>query len=184
MADISSTAAEIVHFWFDTLEFKDWFGRCDGLDATISARYRDVHLALARGDFRQWMAAGEPCLAALLVLDQFSRNIYRGSPLAFACDGLGLALAEHAVEKGFDLAADPRRRLFFYLPFEHSERIEDQDRAVALIGTLNDPVTLDYAERHRAVIRTFGRFPHRNAILARVSTVEEQAYLAEPGAGF
>ena len=122
------------------------------------------------------------------MLDQFPRNIHRGTPQAFAGDAAALAIAEAAISAGFDRALLPVERVFLYLPFEHSERLADQDRAVtlfeALAGEPDMAQTIDYAHRHREVIRRFGRFPHRNPILGRTNSAAEEAYLAEPGAGF
>ncbi len=174
----------VLDYWFGALTFDDWFRQSDAMDRTVTERFRELHLALARQCTGRWLDEPEAALAAVIVFDQFPRNMYRGTPLAFATDCLGLALAERAVAQGFDQRVPEARRAFFYLPFEHSERLADQDRSVALFAALGDPVFLDYAERHRAVIRQFGRFPHRNAILMRPSTVEEEAYLATPGAGF
>lgn len=178
------TPESVLDYWFNDLAFKQWFGKSDAVDAEITRRFRDPHLALARLCDGRWREEPDAVLAAILVFDQFPRNIYRGTPLAFATDCLALALAEDAVARGLDQQVAPERRAFFYMPFEHSERLADQDRCVALFAALGDPVFLDFAERHRQVIRDYGRFPHRNAILMRVSTPEERAYLARPGAGF
>jgi uncharacterized protein (DUF924 family) len=132
----------------------------------------------------QWRASPEARLALVIVFDQFPRNIYRGSPLAFATDRLALNEAKAAVATGADARVDEARRIFFYMPFEHAEDLDEQDRAVALCEALGNENYLDYAHQHRAVIAQFGRFPHRNAILGRTSTPAEEAYLAEPGAGF
>lgn len=174
----------VLEYWFGALGWDEWFRQSDAIDQEITRRFRDLHLDLARRCDDRWLSDAEATLAAILVFDQFPRNIYRGTPLAFATDCLALALANRAVEQGFDQAVVPERRPFFYLPFEHSERIEDQDRSVAYFEALGIPLYLDYAERHRQVIREFGRFPHRNPILMRESTPEERDYLSRPGAGF
>lgn len=125
-----------------------------------------------------------PNLALVIVLDQFSRQIYRGEAKAFAQDGHALTVAKHAIASGFDQDALPVHRLFWYLPFEHSENLADQDRAIELLEPLGNAEWTRYAREHRDVIARFGRFPHRNAALGRENTPEEEAYLAQPGSGF
>lgn len=181
---MAETPQSVLDFWFEELEPRDWFVKNEDLDARINARFGALHLALSRDVPAEWRATPEARLALVIVLDQFPRNIYRGSPLSFATDGLALREAEAAVEAGADAAVAAERRIFFYMPFEHSEAIEDQHRAVALCEALGNETYLDYAIRHRVVIERFGRFPHRNPILGRISTPEEQEYLAQPGAGF
>lgn len=178
------TPDDVLHFWFEELGWDDWFIRSDDLDARITERFRTTHLAMSRGERASWAETPDGALASTIVLDQFPRNMYRGSPMAFATDNQALALANTAVRRGFDQKVPVERRIFFYMPFEHSERLEDQDRSVSLIGPLGDARYLGYAEKHRDVIRLYGRFPHRNAILGRLSTPEELTYLSEPGAGF
>ncbi|HAE48616.1 MAG TPA: DUF924 domain-containing protein, partial [Tistrella mobilis] len=123
-------------------------------------------------------------LAEILVLDQFSRHIHRGTPDAFAADGMALALAQEAVAGGHDLTLTVTERKFLYLPFEHSESLSVHVQAMALFTALGDADALDWERRHLAVLERFGRYPHRNEVLGRVSTPEEQVYLEEPGAGF
>lgn len=182
--DAVATPESILAYWFDELTKDDWFKRSDAVDAEIRRRFAATHLALAAGVPERWRADAEAHLAAIIVLDQLPRNIYRGTPLAFATDGLALAEARHAVDAGHDEAVGVDRRCFFYLPFEHSEALADQDRSVSLFTALGDAEYLDYALRHRDVIRQFGRFPHRNPILGRSSTPAEEDYLSKPGAGF
>ncbi|MFB2551755.1 DUF924 family protein [Ensifer soli] len=178
------TPEEVLTFWFEELAPEQWFQASDALDAQCVRRFRATHLALARQDGLVWRDTPEARLAAIIVLDQLPRNMYRATPLAFATDGLALREARAALAAGADQAVAEDRRVFFYLPFEHSEALDDQLRSVDLMTALGHPLYLDYAERHLAVIRRFGRFPHRNASLGRASTDAEQAYLAEPGAGF
>lgn len=175
---------DLLDHWFETLSFKDWFGGSEGLDEELRRRFGMAIAPLSADLPEEWVATPDNRLAAILLFDQIPRNIHRGTPAAFATDPLALSLAREAVTRGEDHAVDPARRAFFYLPFEHSENLDDQNTSVALFAALGDPVFLDYAERHRVVIQRFGRFPHRNGILGRVSTPEEEAYLAEPGAGF
>jgi uncharacterized protein (DUF924 family) len=182
-ADIK-TPEEVFTFWFKELTRKDWFEKNEALDEAMRRHFAATHLSLARGELDAWRTSPENRLAAVIVLDQLSRNLYRGTPLAFATDWLALRETRLAIEAGSDMAVLPEQRGFFYLPFEHSETLADQDRSVELFALLGDAEYLDYAERHRAVIREFGRFPHRNALLGRESTAAELEYLAKPGAGF
>lgn len=182
-ADIK-TPEEVFSFWFTELTRKDWFEKNEALDEAMRRHFAATHLSLARGELDAWRASPQDRLAAVIMLDQISRNIYRGTPLAFATDWLALREAKLAIEAGADMMVLPEERCFFYLPFEHAEELAEQDRSVELFTLLGDAEYLDYAERHRAVIREFGRFPHRNALLGRESTAAELEYLSKPGAGF
>ena len=176
--------SEILSFWFEELRPEHWFKPPQGLDEQCRRRFLSTHLALARDVPPLWRATPEDRLAAILVLDQLPRNIYRATPLAFATDGLALNEAKRAIAEGADLAVLSERRFFFYMPFEHSEDIDDQILSVKLFTELADPNYLDFAIRHHEVIRLFGRFPHRNAIMGRTSTSAEEVYLSQPDAGF
>lgn len=178
------TPEEVLRFWFEELTPQQWFEKNEIVDEAMRTSFAATHLSLARLELDPWRLSAPSRLAALLVLDQFSRNIYRGTALAFATDWIALAEARAAVEIGADQLVQPEHRCFFYLPFEHSERLEDQDLSVELFAQLGDAHYLDYAERHRQVIREFHRFPHRNALLGRASTAAELEYLSRPGAGF
>lgn len=174
-----ASAAEIVRFWRDAGP-KAWFvknetfdGRCRGFEAE--------HHAAARGEFAHWENDAEGALALVLLLDQFPRNLYRGSPHAFATDLLAQGVASRAVERSFDAATDSLLRVFFYMPFEHAEDLALQNRAVQLIEVMQDAEFTKYAILHRDIIARFGRFPHRNAILGRKSAPEELQFLAEGG---
>lgn len=182
-------AHDVLDFWFNRLPPGAWWRKDPALDRDIAARFGDLHKAAAADDLDPWRRWPGHMLALILVLDQFSRNIFRDDPRAFAADAKARALAVEALDRGIDLGfARDAERLFLYLPFEHSEALEDQDRACDLCETRIDgpdaPIYRQFAEAHRDVIRRFGRFPHRNAILGRQTTPEEAAYLAEPGAGF
>ena len=178
-------AAEVLEFWFNELTPEEWFQPGDDLDETIARKFGGLHARLGRdGVPSSWRAAPRGRLAAIIVLDQFPRNIYRGKAAAFSTDDAALALAIETVDGGHADVLEAVERKFVYLPFEHSEDPAVQDRAVRLFATLNDPRSLHFAEAHRDVIKRYGRFPHRNKMLGRVSTAEEEAYLAEPGAGF
>lgn len=178
------TPEEVFGFWFEECGRERWFKPTLSLDEEIRARFRDTHLALAGGVIGTWRASPENRLAAVIVLDQFPRNIYRNTPLAFATDGLALWEAKLAVDAGADALVKAECRTFFYMPFEHAEDLAEQERSVALFRKLGDEEYANYAIRHHDVIAAYGRFPHRNAILARVSRAEELDYLAKPGAGF
>ena len=175
---------EVVGYWCETLTAKDWWQSTPDLDARVFAQFATTHLALSRGVTPEWRESPQARLAAIIVLDQFPRNMYRASPMAFATDWIARREARLALEAGADKLVDYGRRQFFYMPFEHSEELADQDLSVALFEAHDDEMYLDYAIRHREVVAEYGRFPHRNAFLGRVSTREEEAYLAEPGAGF
>lgn len=189
-----TTPADILAFWFadgpDTFR-EAWFRRDDGFDAAIRERFGAATLVARDGCLDAWAELPDSALALLILLDQFPRNLYRGSAGAFASDAHARAIAREVVlRRRFDLALTPTERGFLYLPFEHSEAMADQDLSVTLFeGLRDDPRcarpggTIDYAWRHRAVIARFGRFPHRNAALGRQSTPEEEAWLAA-GGGF
>ena len=184
------TPQDVLAFWFADgpgVRREVWFKRTDAFDAACGG-FRAVLADALRGDLNHWSSTPHGALALVIVLDQFPRNIHRGTPQAFCGDAAALAIAEAAISGGFDRALLPVERVFLYLPFEHSEDAADQDRSVALFesmaGEPNMALTIDYAHRHRDVIRRFGRFPHRNPILGRTNSAAEDAYLAEPGAGF
>lgn len=182
---LSKDAAEsVLKFWFEELGEKGWFQPPDGLDNLIRDRFAGLHLAMARGDLSAFHSSPEHRLAAIIVLDQFPRNMYRATPLAFSTDWLALREARLLLAENLDRKLDVHSRCFSYLPFEHSENLADQDRSVALFDDLGDANYLDYAKRHREVIRQFGRFPHRNKVVGRESTEAELEYLSQPGSGF
>lgn len=179
---MSITPGDVVSFWREAGIGK-WFGGGEAFDRECRERFLDAHHAAARREFDGWMESTESALALLILLDQIPRNIFRDSGHAFATDGLALHYAQRALDAGFDARIDAPLRMFFYLPFEHSEAMADQDRAVALFTAMGDAELLGYAVKHRDVIREFGRFPHRNATLGRTSTPDEQAWL-DAGGGF
>ena len=175
-------ARSIITFWHDAGSAK-WFAKDDAFDAELHARFLDEHFAAARREREALLDDANGALALILLLDQVPRNVFRDSAHAFATDPLAHEYADRAIAAGFDRDIDPALRIFFYLPFEHSEAIADQDRTVALCEALGDANYLKYAQAHRDVIRRFGRFPHRNRALARVSTAAEQDWL-DAGGGF
>ena len=173
---------DIVAFWRNAGPAK-WFAKDDAFDTELRVRFLDEHFAAARREHEALLDDANGALALILLLDQVPRNVFRNSAHAFATDPLAREYAERAIAAGFDRDIDPALRIFFYLPFEHSEAMADQDRTVALCEALGDANYLKYAEAHRDVIRRFGRFPHRNRALARANTPEEQVWL-DAGGGF
>lgn len=172
-------AGEVVAFW-RAAGARAWFAKADAFDADCRA-FEAAHHAAARREFPDWETHAEGALALCLLLDQIPRNIYRNSAHAFATDGLARAVATRAIAANFDTATDETLRFFFYMPFEHAEEIDAQNRSVFLFETLGNADYLKFAQLHRDIIARFGRFPHRNATLGRVSTPEEAAFLAEGG---
>jgi uncharacterized protein (DUF924 family) len=184
-------AAAILDFWFGPAPHQPrdaWFTKSDAFDRQIRERFGDALAAGIAGAFGAWCTTPLGSLARVVLLDQLTRNAFRGTLDAFAGDPAALATADHAIERGFDRTLDPYERWFLYMPFEHSESLPMQERSVALFTALADETGVDsplpWAERHRDVIRRFGRFPHRNDILGRPSTSEEHAFLEQPGSRF
>lgn len=177
-------ADTVIRFWFVELNSADWFRADPVLDRTIAERFGAVHAAAARCELHAWRATPHGRLAEILILDQFSRNICRGRPEAFAQDALALALAQTAVQAGAAAALAPVERAFLYMPYMHSESRLIHAEAERLFAEPGLEVQLDFERRHRAIIERFGRYPHRNAILGRTSTPEEEAFLLEPGSSF
>jgi uncharacterized protein (DUF924 family) len=173
------TPAQIVEFW-RTVGPKRWFEKDAALDDEIRRRFLSAHEAAASGKFIAWEQSAEGALALLILLDQFPRNMFRGEARAFATDPLARAIASRAILSGFD-GTFPDMRTFFYLPFMHSETPADQKRALTFYRVHGDAEGLKYAKLHADIIRRFGRFPHRNAVLGRVTTPEERAFLDSGG---
>lgn len=170
--------AEVLDFWFEELGEADWYARSDGIDARIRDRFLAQHQRLVADDGRV-PATPRATLAAVIVLDQFSRNLFRGTPRAFAADPIARRLSRSALSQRFDAAMKEQERLFLYMPFEHSEDREDQALAVELIARLGNAEWTRYAIAHQAIIDRFGRFPHRNTILNRPSSTDEVAVLQQ-----
>jgi uncharacterized protein (DUF924 family) len=186
-------ASEVLLFWFGGpaergRRQKRWFEKSDAFDREVRERFLGLYEQAFDGKRADWKANPHDCLALIVLLDQFPRNMFRGTPRAFAADPLALEAARHAVAQGHDRALLPVERLFTYLPFEHSESLDDQERACELTRPLEAFKETDdayrYAVAHRDIIRRFGRFPHRNAVLGRESTPEEAAFLRQPGSSF
>lgn len=174
------TPAAIIAFWREAGPDR-WFKKDAAFDDEIKRRFLAAHEAAAAGKLTDWERSAEGALALLILLDQFPRNMFRGEARAFATDPLARAVTSRAILNGFD-GAFPDMRSFFYLPFEHSENLADQERGLALYKAMGDDDGLKWAKLHADIIRRFGRFPHRNAVLGRVTTPEEQAFL--DGGGF
>lgn len=174
------TAEEVLDFWVEAGP-KAWFKSDPALDATIDARFGATCAAAADGTLDHWAATPEGALSLIIVLDQFRRNIHRNSPEAFAADPHARALAEAAIANGFDRQVPDQLRFFFYMPLEHAEDLAAQRRCVELVAALGNENLLKYAKTHHDVVARFGRFPHRNQVLGRRSTPEEQRFLADGG---
>lgn len=190
-----SQAKEILDFWFGSPDEPGygkpksfWFNKKPEFDEELQMRFLTDYQKAAAGNLDDWINASDSCLALILLLDQFPRNMFRDTPQAFATDWEALSAAQHAVAQGYDKKLLPVQRWFIYLPFEHSENLEHQRQAVRLFQQLGDDPDsascIDYAIRHMQVIQRFGRFPHRNEILGRVSTLEEKEFLKQKGSSF
>lgn len=181
----------VLSFWFGEpgdADFDDrgqwWFKADAELDAEIGRKFMDAYRQAAAGGLDRLRETPDGCLALIVLLDQFSRNLFRGSAEAFAADAKARELAGYAISRGYDRDFSRNRKLFTYLPFEHSEDLADQERAVELIAALDDEHLNGYAVQHRDIIAEFGRFPHRNAVLGRESTAAELKFLEDPGNSF
>jgi uncharacterized protein (DUF924 family) len=184
---------QVLEFWFGGESRRGkarakWFSKDDKFDGQMRERFGELHAKAARRELEGWRASPEPMLALVLLLDQFSRNLHRGDARAFAQDAHARECARQGLERGDDLGFLPVERQFLYMPFEHSEDLADQDFAVEKMRALEafeqTRGLTRWAERHRDIIRRFGRFPHRNAILGRASTAEELEFLKQPGSSF
>jgi uncharacterized protein (DUF924 family) len=175
----------ILDFWFSGYARPRWFVKEAAFDEAIRARFERTHRAAEAGGLDAWQDSAAGALGLVIVLDQFPRNMHRGTARMFATDERARAVARLATQRGFDLMAPPDRRLFFYLPFEHSEILADQDLAIDLMRErIGDARIIDYALKHRVIIQRFGRFPHRNAALGRPTTPEEAEFLTGPDSSF
>lgn len=175
---------EIIKFWFEEISQTQWWKKDVQFDQLIASRFLEVHGQASRCELNQWRETAEGRLAEIIVLDQFSRNIYRDSPLSFATDSLALVLAQEAIRVGADKKVSESMRSFFYMPFMHSESAVIHEEAVVLYEAYGNEGNLDFELRHKAIIDRFGRYPHRNEILGRDSTAEEVEFLSQPGSSF
>jgi len=175
---------EILDFWFNPEHQSLWFSKSDTFDQKIRQNFSKVHEQAVQAELWSWRKTADGRLAEIIVLDQFSRNLYRDQPLAFAQDGLALALAQEAISLNLDAQLNPEQRSFLYMPFMHSESKMMHEFALKLFQRLGNPVNLDYEKRHKKIIERFGRYPHRNKILGRESPPEELEFLDQPGSSF
>lgn len=175
---------EIIEFWFKEINTSQWWTKDIVFDDLIRARFSQVHRRAVMCELFSWRECALGRLAEIIVLDQFSRNIYRDRAESFASDCVALALAQSAIADGHDLALDTVQRSFLYMPFMHSESLLIHHEATKLFTKLGVVSTLDFEMKHKSIIERFGRYPHRNQIVGRVSTVEEAAFLEKPRSGF
>lgn len=178
MADMQP--GDVLDFWFEA-GAKKWFAKDDGFDAEITARFGDAHEAAKAGAYDGWAESPQGALALIILLDQFPRNMHRGSALAFAADPIARGHASRAIKAGFDMEMPANVRSWFYLPLEHSENIDDQNRCIELCERSGLEDFAKWARIHADIIARFGRFPHRNAVLGRTSSAEEQAFIDDGG---
>ncbi|MCB1966721.1 DUF924 family protein [Accumulibacter sp.] len=178
------TPAAVLAFWFDEATPAQWWAKSAEFDRLIAARFGALHAAASRCELYAWRGSADGRLAEVIVLDQFSRNIFRDRADSFATDALALVLAQEAVAAGADSSLDAARRAFLYMPYMHSESRLIHAQAVALFSAPGMENNLAFELRHKAIIERFGRYPHRNAILRRQSTPEEVEFLKKPGSGF
>ena len=175
---------QILKFWFEDIEQKQWWVKDIEFDKQLRAKFLDIHSAADSCELFEWRKSAEGCLAEIIVLDQFSRNIFRDKPQSFASDKLALALSQQAIAVGADEQLSTIQRTFLYMPFMHSESLLIHDVAVKLFQKLGVQSNLDYEIKHKKIIERFGRYPHRNAILGRKSSAEETEFLTQPGSSF
>ena len=186
---------EVLEFWFGKPDSEDygqprqiWFRKNKEFDEEVKSSFLSIYQQAVEGQLQHWEETAEGCLALIILFDQLPRNMFRNKPEAFASDYLALECAKKAIEQSFDSSLLPIQRWFIYIPFEHSENLEDQRTCVQLFSSLEhhpeSASTIDYARRHLEVIERFGRFPHRNIILGRESTQEELEFLQQPGSSF
>ncbi len=173
---------EVIRFWFEELRPQDWFVRNAATDETCRTRFLDLYESVSEQAARTQVATGRHALATVIVLDQFPRNMFRGSPRAFATDAQALRISEQAIAAKLDRELTPQQRAFLYMPFQHAENRDVQERSVELFASLGDSQSLSYAHKHKEVVDRFGRFPHRNEVLGRKSTPDEVEFMkSHPG---
>jgi uncharacterized protein (DUF924 family) len=175
---------EIIEFWFEEIEKSQWWAKDEAFDELIRKRFLKVHARAIRCELFLWRETCLGALAEIIVLDQFSRNMFRHRPESFSYDSLALALSQAAIARGFDTELSIEKRSFIYMPFMHSESLVIHSIAESLFSNLGVESSIEYERRHKAIIEKFGRYPHRNSVLGRVSTPEEEAFLRLPGSRF
>ena len=183
---MNDSQKDILNFWFKESQPQQWFQKNPEYDELIRSRFLEVYEIARQGALDEWKNDADGVLALCLLLDQFPRNMFRDTPQSFAADDQALLIAKYALSKGLDQVVSPQKRRFVYLPFEHSEKLIDQKKSLELFETLklDDPLSYDYALRHYKIIEKYGRFPHRNTILGRDNTPEEDEYFSNGGVGF
>ncbi len=179
-----ASADDILHFWFDELEPRQWWNKDEGMDQQIAERFGELHRAACHGELFDWRSSAGGRLAEVIVMDQFSRNIYRDQAAAFAADNAALVLAQEAVAGGHDIELNSEQKAFLYMPYMHSESRLIHEKAVALYSAPGLEYNLEFELKHKVIIDRFGRYPHRNAILGRESSQEEIEFLKQPGSSF
>ena len=177
-------AQDILDFWFDPDHRSLWFAKSDEFDAKIRERFQTIHHQAIQAELWSWRKTAEGRLAEILVLDQFSRNLYRDQPQAFAHDSMALMLAQEAISLQLDAQLSPDHRSFLYMPFMHSESKLMHEFALKLFQRLGNEINLSFEKKHKVIIDRFGRYPHRNAILGRSSSAEELEFLTQPNSSF
>ena len=175
---------DILKFWFEELKQSQWWAPDVELDQSIGERFSEIHTRATLCELFEWRVHAKGRLAEIIILDQFSRNMFRGSPLSFASDSLALALSQEAISVGADKELDPIERSFLYMPFMHSESLKIHDVATRLFQKNGNQSNYDFEVKHKVIIERFGRYPHRNSILGRVSTDDEIEFLKQPDSGF
>jgi uncharacterized protein (DUF924 family) len=173
---------DIIEFWFTEPVSRHWFSATPELDQAIADRFQPLWARAAEGHLDQWMTSAEGCLALVILLDQFPLNMFRGRPESFRTEAQAREIAGFAIKRGFDQSLNGARRAFLYMPYMHSEELRDQETSVELFAQAGLQDNLAFARHHREIVRRFGRFPHRNAILGRTSRPEELEYLVSEGA--
>ena len=174
----------VIKFWFEEIDQSLWWSKNEEFDRLIIERFSNIHAKAIRCEFFDWRQSAEGRLAEIIVLDQFSRNMYRDSPLSFAYDPLSLALSQEAISVGADKVLSPVQRSFLYFPFMHSESLKIHEVAMGLYKNNGIQSNLDFEIKHLQIIKRFGRYPHRNKVLGRISTDEEIEFLEQPGSSF
>lgn len=181
---MAHTYKDVLQFWFEELEAKDWFNGNTDLDSLIHQRFKSLHLQASRCELYEWRSSAQGRLAEIIILDQFSRNLYRDSASAFAFDSQALALAQEAVALEMDKALPPEQCTFLYMPYMHSESLLIHECGLQLFVKNGLQSNIDYHRQHTVILEKFGRYPHRNRVLGRESSEEEILFLTQPGSSF
>jgi len=181
---VSTGYQDIIKFWFEEIKSSQWWIKDADFDQLLIDKFSGIHKRAKNCELYEWRENAEGRLAEIIILDQFSRNMFRGSQLAFANDPLALSLSQQALSVGADMLLEPNRRSFIYLPFMHSESKVIHERALDIYKEKGTQGNLDFEIRHKNIIDRFGRYPHRNEVLGRDSTAEELKFIKQPGSGF